>query len=124
MKIILLLAYFNYILFAVVPQETPKCKALYSKASTQWTQLQPLLKMKIASQVTWDLIHTYLDAASLTLAQCESSRHLDFRYIRELKQGMKQADNLRNTFKVQTYQAMVAQAKREGKCTLIYRQSR
>ena len=124
MKIILLFICLPYLLFAVVPQESPECKALYVKAKEKWTQVQPLLKMKIASKVAWDLIHEYLNASSNTLAQCESNRHLDFRHIRELKQGMQQADKLRNTFKVQTYKAMVAQAKREGKCTLIYRQSR
>jgi len=111
-------------LFAIVPQETPECKALYKEANAQWLKLQPLLKLKVASQVGWDLIHSYLDAASLTISECESTQGLNFRYIRELKQGMRQADKLRTTFKVQTYQAMVAQAKREGKCTLIYRQSR
>ena len=124
MKTILLLLSLQYMLFAIVPQETPQCKALYTEANTQWLKLQPLLKMKVASKVGWDLIHSYLDAASLTLSECESQQGLDFRYIRELKQGMRQADKLRNTFKVQTYEAMVAQAKREGKCTLIYRQSR
>jgi len=124
MKTLLLLVFFQYVLLAIVPQETPKCKTLYNKANTQWTKLQPLLRTKVASKVAWDLIHSYLDAASLTLSECEPTQALDFRYIRELKQGMKQADKLRDTFKTQTYQAMVAQAKREGKCTLIYRQSR
>jgi len=124
MKFIILIVLFQYLLFAVVPQESVECKAYYQKASEEWTKLQPLLKMKVASKTAWDLIHTYLDSASLTLAECEVSQKLDFRYLRELKQGMRQVDKLRDTFKVQTYNQMVAQAKREGKCTLIYRQSR
>jgi len=121
MKFITVLLLLYAYSFAVVPEETQKCKDLYTKASHYWIKLEPILKTKVASRVGWDLIHTYLDAASITIGTCESSGGLDFRHIRELKQGMKRADQLRNTFWVQTYDQMVAKARREGKCTNIYR---
>ena len=107
--------------YAIVPQETKECKELYFKANSYWIKLDPLFKTKIASRYSWDLVHTYLDAASETIGTCETPGTLNFRNIRELKQGMKRADKLRNTFWTQTYDAMVAKARREGKCTNIYR---
>lgn len=121
MKAVLLFLLFPLLAFALVPEETPECKVLYDKANIRWIELQPLIKTKIASKIAWELIGAYLDAASLTLSKCETDRALNFKFIRELKQGMKRADKLRNTFKVQTYEAMVAKARREGKCTIIYR---
>ena len=121
MKMITLLLLFSALSFAIVPQETQKCKDLYAKANAYWIKLEPILRTKIASRVGWDLIHTYLDAASTAIGECEPGSKLDFRYIRELKQGMKRADKLRDTFWVQTYDQMVAKARREGKCTNIYR---
>lgn len=121
MKIITLLLLFISLGFAVVAEETQECKDLYTKANGHWIKLDPLLKTKIASKYGWNLLHTYLNAASETIATCETSNTLNFRNIRELKQGMKRADKLRNTFRTQTYQAMVDQARREGKCTKIYR---
>lgn len=108
-------------LLALLSADTSECQALYAKADEQWSKLQPVLKTNIASQVGWDLIHSYLDSASLTLSECEPEMKLDFRYLRELKVGMKRADEKRTQFKVQTYRQMVDQARREGKCTLIYR---
>lgn len=99
----------------------PECEALYARADEQWTKLQPILKINMASQVGWDLIHSYMDAASLTLSECEPDMKLDFRYLRELKRRMAQADKKRSQFKVQTYRQMVDKARREGKCTIIYR---
>jgi len=121
MKLIILSVLFPYLLLAIVPQKTPECKALYEKANTQWVQLQPIFATKIASKVAWDLLHAYLDSASLTLAQCEPGGNLDFRYIRELKLGMQRANKERNNYRVWTYESMVAKARREGKCTNIYR---
>jgi hypothetical protein len=100
---------------------TSECEALYLHADEQWKRLQPILKTNVASQVGWDLIHKYIDAASLTLSECEPDMKLDFRYLRELKLGIAQADKKRSQFKVQTYRQMVNQARREGKCTIIYR---
>jgi len=116
-----MLLLFSSLSFAVVAQETQRCKELYTKANAYWLKLNPILKTKIASRVGWDLIHTYLNAASTTIGECETGSKLNFRYIRELKQGMKRADKLRHTFWVQTYDQMVAKARREGKCTNIYR---
>jgi len=118
MKKIFLLQIF---LIVTLAAKTSVCELLYTKANEQWIKLQPILKTKIASKVGWDLIHRYLDAASLVISECEPGMKLDFRYLRELKLGMKQADKQRDAFKVQTYKQMVNQAKREGKCTLIYR---
>lgn len=108
-------------LLSILSADTPECKALYADAAEQYSKLQPVLKMNIASQAGWDLIHSYLDAASLTLSECEPDMKLDFRYLRELKLGMAQADKKRSLFKVQTYRQMVDQARREGRCTIIYR---
>ncbi len=119
MKLIILLSLYVLYLFS---DDVNKCQELYEKANADWTKLQPVLKTNIPSKVGWDLIHTYLDSATLTLAVCEPEMKLDFRYIRELKQGMQQADKKRSAFKTQSYNQMRAQAKREGKCTLIYRQ--
>ncbi len=105
----------------ILSADTLECEALYAKANEQWIKLQPVLKSKIASKVGWDLIHSYIDAATLTISECEPDMKLDFRYLRELKRGIKQADKQRDAFKVQTYKQMVNQAKREGKCTIIYR---
>jgi hypothetical protein len=118
MKKIFLLLIFP---LSILTADTSECEALYTKADEQWSKLQPILKTNIASQVGWDLIHSYIDAASLTLSECEPEMKLDFRYIRELKRGMAQADKKRSQFKVQTYRQMVDQARREGKCTIIYR---
>jgi hypothetical protein len=112
---------FPYLLLAIVPEKTPECKALYEEANQKWIELAPLFKVKVASKVTWDLIHTYLDAASLTLSKCEPKGNLDFCYVRELKQGMKRANKERYNYQVWTYESMVAKARREGKCTNIYR---
>ena len=116
-KIFLFLVFF----LSTLSANTSPCEVLYAKADEQWDKLQPILKTNIASQVGWDLIHTYLDAASLTLSECEPDMKLDFRYLRELKLGMAQANKKRSQFKVQTYRQMVDQARREGKCTIIYR---
>jgi hypothetical protein len=116
-KIFLLLVF----LLTILSADTSECEALYAKADEQWNKLQPILKTNVASQVGWDLIHSYIDAASLTLSECEPEMKLDFRYLRKLKRGMAQADKKRSQFKVQTYRQMVEQARREGKCTLIYR---
>ena len=105
---------------AIVPEETQECTDLYNNANAHWQKLSPLLKTKIASKYAWDLLHEYLDAASETIATCEETQALNFRYIRELKQGMKRADSLRNVFWTQTYNAMVEKARREGRCTNIY----
>ena len=112
---------FSAFFLSALSADTVECKALYAKANDEWNRLQPILKTNIASQVGWDLIHSYINAASLTLSECEPGMKLDFRYLRELKLGMAQADKKRSQFKVQTYQQMVDQAKREGRCTLIYR---
>ena|GEM_PF-7094268 len=120
MKMITLMLLFYSLSFAIVPQETQECKDLYAKVNGYWTQLEPLFKTKISSKYSWDLGHTYLDAASEAIGKCETSGTLNFRSIRELKQGMKRADKLRNIFWVQTYDAMVAKARREGRCTNIY----
>ena len=120
MKMITVLLLFCSLSFAIVPQETQECKDLYTKANSYWTQLDSLFKTKVASQYSWDLVHTYLDAASETIGKCDTNGGLNFRSVRELKQGMKRADKLRNTFWVQTYDAMVAKARREGRCTKIY----
>jgi len=120
MKIITLLLLFYSLSFAIVPQETQECKDLYTKANVYWMELDPLFKTKISSRYSWDLLHNYLDAASETIGKCATSNTLNFRNIRELQQGMKRADKLRNTFWVQTYDAMVAKARREGRCTNIY----
>lgn len=119
MKSIILL---NLYLLPLLSADLNRCQELYNKANADWTKLKPVLKTNIPSKIGWDLIHTYLDSATLTLAECEPEMKLDFRYIRELKQGMQQADKKRSAFKTQTYKQMRAQAKREGKCTLIYRQ--
>ena len=119
MKLIILLSVYVLSLFSA---DASKCQELYEKANTDWTKLKPILKTNIPSKVGWNLIHTYLDSATLTLAECEPEMKLDFRYIRELKQGMQQADKKRSAFKTQSYNQMRSQAKREGKCTLIYRQ--
>jgi len=108
-------------LLSILSANTSECEALYLKADEQWKKLQPILKTNVASQVGWDLIHRYIDAASLTLSECEPDMKLDFRYLRELKLGIAQADKKRSQFKVQTYRQMVDQARREGKCTIIYR---
>ncbi len=121
MKLILLSVLFPYFLLAVVPEKTPECMALYETANKQWVELQAIFKTKIASKVAWDKVHSYLDVATTTLAKCEPGGNLDFRYIRELKLGMQRADKERNNYRVWTYDAMVAKAKREGKCTIIYR---
>jgi len=121
MKLILLSVLFPFLLLAIVPEKTAECKALYEKANQKWVELEPLFKMKIASKVAWDLIHSYLDAASLTLSKCEATGNLDFRYVRELKIGMKRADKERYNYQVWTYESMVAKARREGRCTNIYR---
>jgi len=120
MKMITVLLLFCSFSLAIVPQESEECKTLYSQANEHWIKLTPLLKTKIASRYAWDLLHTYLDAASETLAHCEVAGTLNFRHIRELKQGMQRADKLRNAFWTQTYDAMVAKARREGRCTNIY----
>ena len=119
MKHIFLLSLYSLFLFS---SDQDNCQALYNKANEDWIKLKPVLKVDIASQVGWNLIHTFLDSATLTLSECEPEMKLDFRYIRELKQNMKQADKKRSSFKVQTYRQMVQQAKREGKCTIVYRQ--
>ena len=119
MKLIILLSIYVLCLYS---DNTVRCQELYDKANADWSKLQPVLKTNIPSKVGWDLIHTYLDSATLTLAECEPGMKLDFRYIRELKQGMQQADKKRSSFKVQAYREMRDQAKREGKCTLIYKQ--
>lgn len=119
MKSIILL---NLYVLSLLSADANRCQELYEKANADWTKLKPVLKTNIPSKVGWDLIHTYLDSATLTLAECEPEMKLDFRYLRELKQGMQQADKQRSVFKTQTYRQMRAQAKREGKCTLIYRQ--
>jgi hypothetical protein len=119
MKLIILLTVYVLSLFSA---DIDRCQELYQKANTDWIKLQPVLKVNIPSKTGWDLIHAYLDSATLTIAECEPDMKLDFRYIRELKQGMQQADKKRSAFKTQTYRQMRAQAKREGKCTLIYRQ--
>ena len=120
MKMITLLLLFYSLSFAIIPVETQECRDLYAKANGYWIQLDPLFKTKISSRYSWDLLHTYLDAASETIGKCEPSNTLNFRNIRELKHGMKRADKLRNIFWVQTYDEMVAKARREGKCTNIY----
>lgn len=120
MKMITLLLLFYSLSFAIIPEETQECRTLYTKANNYWIELSPLLKTKIASKYSWDLLHTYIDTASETIGRCEVSGTLNFRNIRELKQGMKRADNLRNIFWTQTYNAMVAKARREGRCTNIY----
>jgi hypothetical protein len=112
---------FLVFLLPVLSANTSECETLYAKADAQWSKLQPILKTNIASQIGWDLINDYIDTASLTLSECEPDMKLDFRYLRELKQGMLQADKKRSQFKVQTYRQMVDQARREGKCTIIYR---
>ncbi len=112
---------FSALLLSSLSADNSECDALYAKADEYWSKLQPVLKTNIASQTGWDLIHNYIDAASLTLSECEPGMKLDFRYLRELKMGMAQADKKRSQFKVQTYRQMVDQARREGKCTLIYR---
>lgn len=121
MKIIILFGVFVLILSA-----NDRCQELYSNANKEWTKLQPILKTEIASRVGWDLINSYIDLASLTISECEPEMKLDFRYIRELKQGMQTADKQREAFKTQTYEQMlnkaINKAKSEGKCTLIYRQ--
>jgi len=121
MKLIFLSVLLPYLLLAIVPEKTPECTAMYEKANQQWTELEPLLKMKTASKVAWDLIHSYLNAASVTLSKCEPNGNLDFRYIRELKLGIQRADKERYNYQVWTYEAMVEKARREGKCTNIYR---
>jgi len=108
-------------LLSTLSADTSECEELYAKASDQWSKLQPILKTKVASKVGWDLIHSYIDAASLTIGECEPDMKLNFRYLRELKLTMKQADKKRSQFKVQTYQQMVNQARREGRCTIVYR---
>ncbi len=118
MKKIFLLPVF---LMTILSADSSECEALYAKANEQWVKLQPVLKNKIASKVGWNLIHSYIDAATLTISECEPNMGLDFRYLRELKRGMKQADKQRDAFKTQTYRQMVNQAKREGKCTIVYR---
>ena len=120
MKIITLLLLFYSLSFAIIAQETQECIDLYTKANTYWVELDPLFKTKIASKYSWDLVHTYLNIASETIGKCAATNSLNFRNIRELQQGMKRADKLRNMFWVQTYDAMVAKARREGKCTNIY----
>lgn len=109
------------LILSILSADTSECETLYTKADEHWSKLQPILKTNIASQTGWDLIHAYIDAASLTLSECEPDMKLDFRYLRELKLGMAQADKKRSQFKVQTYRQMVDQARREGKCTIIYR---
>ena len=121
MKLLLLAILFPYLLLAIVPEKTPKCKALYEKANKEWIELEPLFKLKIASRVAWDSIHRYLDSASRTLSKCEPNGNLDFRFIRELKLGMQRANKERNNYQVWTYDSMVAKARREGRCTNIYR---
>jgi len=120
MKIITGLLLFFSLSLAIVPEQTQECKVLYEKANDYWIKLNPLFKTKVASRYSWDLLHTYLNAASETIATCEAAGTLNFRHIRELKQGMKRADKLRNIFWTQTYDAMVTKARREGKCTNIY----
>lgn len=112
---------FPVFLSSLLSADTLDCKALYANAARHWSKLQPILKTDVPSQTGWDLIHSYIEAASLTLSECEPEMKLDFRYLRELKLGMAQADKKRTHFKVQTYRQMVDQAKREGRCTIIYR---
>ncbi|MDF1880638.1 hypothetical protein JHD50_04855 [Sulfurimonas sp. MAG313] len=120
MKFITLLLLLYSFSQAIVTQETQECKTLYTKANSYWLELTPLLKTKIASQYSWGLIDTYLNLASQTIGKCETSGTLNFRSLRELKQGMQRADKLRNSFWVQTYNEMVAKARQEGRCTNIY----
>ena len=112
---------FQVFLLPLLSAETSECEALYTKADALWSKLQPILKTNVASQIGWDMIHSYIDSASLTLSKCEPDMKLDFRYLRELKLGMAQADKKRAQFKIQTYRQMVDQARREGRCTIIYR---
>ena len=116
----MLFALFTVRLFAIVPEQTQECQDLYDKAKVNLIELEPVLKMKFASKVAWDLIHTYIDSATLAISKCEPGGNLDFRKIRELRLAMQKADKQREKYRVQTYNAMVAQARREGRCTNIY----
>ena len=120
MKFLLIICLFTFSLFAKVPEHTQECQDLYDDAKVKLTELEPVLKVKIASKVAWDLIHTYIDSATLAISKCEPGGNLDFRKIRELRVAMIRADKQRAAFRVQTFNAMVAQARREGRCTNIY----
>jgi len=120
MRVFFLIYIFTLSLFAVVPEQTQECQNLYDNAKIKLTELQPILKMKVPSKVAWDLIHTYIDLATLAISKCEPGGNLDFRKIRELRLAMQRADKQRAIFRTQTYNAMVAQAKRDGKCSVYY----
>jgi len=120
MKLFVLVFIFTFSLFAVVSEKTQECQNLYDVAKIKLTELEPALKIKIASKVTWDLIYSYIDSATLTISKCEPGGNLEFRKIRELRLAMQRADKQREIYRTQTFNAMVAQARREGRCTNVY----
>ena len=102
-----------------------RCQELYERTKIESTKSDILIKGGIPSYKAYEIINSYLDLASSTVAECSLIKEVHgFRIIRELNADMKRVSVQRERFRVQTFnelkEAATVQAKKEVQCTNIY----
>jgi len=113
-----------YLLLVVGILHAETCQELFDKAQIENTKVQALIKSDVPSFKAYELLNGFIDLSSLEIAECSLSDELAFRYKKELTTNMQKAAEVREKFKVQTYEELkkeaMLQAKKEAQCVNVY----
>lgn len=111
--------------FLILNIQAQECSTLYEKTKITSKKVDALIQTNIASHKAYEIINNYLDMSASTIAECSvSDNNQAYRIIRELKADMKKVSQVRERFRVQTFnelkEAAKIQAKKEVQCTNVY----
>ena len=118
-KIVILLS------FLVLSLQADKCEELSNQAKKDYPKMMALIKTDIASFKAYEMTNDFLNLSTQAIAECEVSKSREaFRNQRELSINMQRVAEVRDKFKVLTFQELkaeaVAQAKKEVECVNVY----
>jgi hypothetical protein len=110
------------VLLVLSSLQADKCEEIYQKAKLEYSAIMALAKTNVASFKAYEITNNFIDLSAEGIAQCQISK--SFREQRELSINMQRASEVREKFKVLTFnelkQEALVQAKKEVECVNVY----